>query len=1415
MVIKLGLDDADFGRGVANSKKQVSYLAKEMSANMKIADMAGNQLGKLGTKYDGLSKIIGAQERQVAELKKAYEGSFVDGKATESTKRLASQLQDANGKLAAHKQQLIDTAGAIAEYKIKNEGLTGAINKTSESLVKTGSAMQTTGSALTKGLTAPLVAGVTAVTAAAISWESSFAGVKKTVDEVTDANGKVTYSYTQLESELRGLAKTLPSTHAEIANVAEAAGQLGIQTENVTAFTKTMIDLGESTNMSAEDAATGLARFANITQMSQNDFDKLGSVLVDLGNNFATTEREIMDMGLRLAGAGKQIGMTEAEIMAMAAALSSVGIEAEAGGSAFSKVMVNMKLATETGAGAFDELERVANNAGVTLGELGQAVVNGGKELKAMGDKVGIPAKSLSKMYEEADKAAVSLENFSDVAGLTNLEFAELFKNDPSKAIMKFVEGLSKAEEQGTSAIKVLDDMDITEVRLRDSLLRAANASGVFEDAIAMGSKAWKENTALTEEANKRYETTESKLKMLKNEAVDVAIEMGGPFVDALRDGLQAAKPLIEKLAEMAKAFSDADPKTQQMIVGLVGFSAAAGPLLSLTGGLTKGVGKLGGSFVDLLAKMAKKTAVTEMTTALAEGAISAGEFGGAASLAGGAKGIGGLVSAIGLSMPVVLGLVGAGGALALGYGAWKLWGEEAYNSAKRTKEWGVDVGKVTSDTLYSVKGDIESASGQLGLLTEGFNVNKNTMVDNFETIGQTIENSLIKKIEGLDNLLQQIPVTTNKVLNDLVQNEKEKAEGALAIVQANAAEIQKIRENASKNNRELNVAEASMIRDLALNTTKAYVDTLDISYKEKQNILKAMNGDVANATKEEAKLWLQSLGEQRQAQQKHAAKSLEEQKKYLKEMGYNLEGEFAQQYLKEWNEVNKVTTDGFDTQMALIMDKYPELMNEVSLSNGQLIDSTSDLGQALAKQNEYIVDKARDLSISLSKTATENAEILAWKADQATTYGKIWNELVFDKKTGEVSTNAAEAVTEAAKNTQTWNELRMVLHEANIDSNAKKVIGEAAIANGWWEGMAWADKEAVLQDEFSIATYKALESSGQWAELSFEEKKAILYSNTPDVIQSTLQNLGLWEALDPSVKQLIGINTSVVKATQGGEAALDSYDENNPVTKQLLGNAYPVVTSAKEGEGALNRYSNNNPNTKNLLGNSYPVVQATSQGGSALTTYANNNPKTKNLNANDKASGPAGTATGAVQNFARQGDKTVTLTTKIKTIFQEFKEKYFAKGTNYHTGGPAVVNDQRGSLYRELVELPSGQMFIPEERNVRLNLPRGSKVYTASQTKQMIPHYAEGVGVPSNATIVNSLRSVNNNSIDRTGEIASVMRQTLNAILELKNVVSNIDLNNKENLQVVLDSGTLVGELYEGINQKLGEANTYERRGR
>lgn len=252
-------------------------------------------------------------------------------------------------------------------------------------------------------------------------------------------------------------------------------------------------------------------------------------------NNFATTESEIVEMSLRLAGAGTQIGLSEAQIMSFAAALSSVGIQAEAGGSAFSKVMVEMQLAVETGSSR--------------------------------------------------------LKEFATVAGMSVDEFRKAFQEDASKAIIAFIQGLASAEQRGMSAIAVLDAMGISEVRLRDSLLRAAGASELFTQAIEVGNKAWDENTALTTEAQQRYETMESKLKILWNRIKDVAITLGDSLLPALTKALEAAQPLINKLAQLANWFANLDQGMQQTIIAAIAAVAALGPLMVVIGNVIKVVG--------------------------------------------------------------------------------------------------------------------------------------------------------------------------------------------------------------------------------------------------------------------------------------------------------------------------------------------------------------------------------------------------------------------------------------------------------------------------------------------------------------------------------------------------------------------------------------------------------------------------------------------------------------------------------------------------------------------------------------------------------------------------------------------------------------------------------------------------------
>lgn len=1197
---------------------------RSINSAMKAQETA---LKSQGTAWDSNSKKITNQKAQYNLTGKAIENYTAQlAKQREKYDGLTESIGDVNNATADQKTQLLSAEAAVNKTVAELERLTTQHNelgkqiaigesnwtKSGEAMEKFGGKVSSVGDGMSSfgkkysmGVTAPIMAGAGLVTKAAMDWETDFASVMKTNDEVVDSNGKVVYSYDELEAGLRGLTSTYHSSHSKIAGVAEAAGQLGIETQNVVDFTETMIMLGETTVFSAEDASFALARLANITGMPQTEFRNLGSSLVELGNNFAATEAEIGNMAMNLAAAGTQVGMTEGEILGFAAALSSVGIEAQAGGTAFSKVMIEMQLATETGIGAFDELKAHAEDQGVSWEQLTLAVRNGGKELTDVSGKMGFTSAELRKMYKEADNSKTSLEEFADVAGMTSEQFANLFKENPAEAIMEFVVGLSKAEEQGSSTIKVLDDMGISEVRLRDALLRGANASDLFSDSIRMGNQAYDEGTALADEYAIRQETVAHKLGVVKNQVRDVAIDMGGPFLDAFGSAIAASQPLIEKLAELAKKFSELSPETQETIVKTLLYTAAIGPAASITGSFLSKVGggistvgnfakKIGEVSGTLRAKKDALAVASDGTVRLASEVVTATDKSNwfTTSILGAKSGTGLFAKGLGL-LTSPLGLTVA--ALGLGAIAYQTWGKEALESSRRTREWGTDVGAVTHETLSSVKNDTEAAAGQFGMMAQGFETDSVKMVESVESIGRTIEDSLSRKIEGLKGLLDELPEAFDAAMKSMLEGEIEAAENALVTVQENTQRISEIKANAAKHDRDLSVAESKIIQDLARDTTRAYVETLDVSADEKSRILDAMNADVENATKEQSKAWLQALGEQRRAAAENSTELRKDMEKNLEALGYNLEGEFAQKFLGAWDEINQTTIDGFDAQMAAITAKYPELINEVSLANGQLINATSEAGQAMIANNKSIIENAENMSRQLAINATKNAEKQAWTANEANKHlgsaAETWNNLVFDEKTGEVKTNTNEVIIEATKDAQTWNDMKLLIHEADLDSNAKRIIGEAALANNWWEGMAWGDKEAILQDEFSITMYEALESAGNWEGMSLEAKTAFLYSNTPEVMAETMLDLGLWEAFEPEIKDLKADNFNLLSKLNESEEAYNRWKEIPDDTKELLGDNYDFLAVLATSETALGLWNEMPTSVKEILANNQDLL--------------------------------------------------------------------------------------------------------------------------------------------------------------------------------------------------------------------------------
>lgn len=1361
MKVILDLDSSAFSKGLEGAKKSVAYNTKAMKAQMQVMNYSGDKVGALQAKYDGLSKTLSSNEKYMSKLKTQYDKSFdVNGKATASTAKYANELNQAIAKSASYEAQMKTTTGQIARMKVETEGVTGKLKAQSDQWIKSGKKiesfgkkMSSIGSTLTMSVTAPIAAGFGLATKKAVDFQTQIGEIgplltnggkmtteyRNQLDQMSDSSKKWAKEYGVSTTEINtGLAEIVRKGY-------DANQTLGVMPSILDATKASGDDFNDVMNVTTEV----ISQF-NLKGKDYNSTVKNATRVTDALTYVANaTSAGFSDLGLAMGYVGpvaNSLGMDVEETASAIGLLSDAGIGGEKAGTALRGALTRLLKPSKQNIAGFEQL-------GISVDEF----KNGTLTLPDMLNKI-----------------KVNTEGWTDAQRTSAIALA--FGTESQSAMNVLV-------NQGGDALKGLTK-------------ETYNANG-----------------ATKEIAKSMNNLPANKLARFKESLNVLAITAGEKL-------LPIFTPIIEKTTKMINKFSELDDASQKNILKWSGIAAAAGPTLKLLGGSvaifgkTKtAVGKLTGSLVELAAKTAEKKAMnTFASTVTAAGT--------AASSAAGASGVGAMTTSLGLLAPALLGVVGVGGALALGYGAWKTFGEEAWNSSQRVKEWGSDVGSQVDSTLDTVKEKTNETSGQFGLMTEGFNQNTGPMVKNFETIGATIESSLTKKIEGLDNLIKNLPGSVTDSMKQIVENEKDMNQSALEKIQENNERIKEIREKSSKEHRDISVAEAQMISDLSKDTAEQYVNTLDVSAEQRKAILNSMTGDVANATKEQAETWLKSLGEQRNASKNHSAQMRKEQEKWLKEWGYNLDGEFAQKYLAEWDKINGATTDGFDSQIAAIVEKYPELTDKIHLATGEVIEASAGASQYLIEDNQKLLDNAGYMADKLAENAKKNANTLKWVAKEGTDGAKEWNSLELIDKEGNVKTNAPEIIKEASKNITTWNNLKMVLHDANIDSNAKKMIGEAAIANDLWRGMAWEDKEAVLQDEFSINVYKALESSGKWDELDFEQKKAVLYSNTPEVMAETLFNLGLWNDYQPEIKNLNAKNYDFLQTLSKSEEKLKIWNET-PVDikelfakntdflnkifsseeklnlwnsipdseKKLLADNMDFLTKISTSKETLNQWNQLPTDQKNILannedllnkifaseesfnawkaipdpikrmlGDNVDILTKVKAGTISIEDYNKNVlPLLKKLfGDNSSLTGAVGDATGLITNYNEKINpiekvfNTSSNAPEISSALDILNDSWNripeksskkinvdfigpmpknAKGTNFHPGGAAMVNDQKGSTYEELVTLPNGEAFIPKGRNVVLDLPRGSKVLNATKTKRLVPKYADGIG--------------------------------------------------------------------------------------
>lgn len=502
----------EFDKSAANIKKALELLQKETKALQKefknTGDIEKFKQAVLNLKDEQIvaARSVQAWADEVAKAKREH-GAF-----SKEYVRAIKEWQTARDRLASIGVQIQKNEELLARFTSPED-----IQKMAEAFENVGGKLENIGdiagnvAQALSGMSRMAQDGLKKAAENAIAYESAFADVKKTVDETN------TTSYVALSAGLRQLSKEVPVAADELARIAGLAGQMNVPADDIIAFTKAMVDFGNSTNITAEQATEDIAQIYNVIGKG-GDFstlDNLLSVIVDLGNNSATTEKDITEMLRNISASASRVGMTEQQMAALAATLASLGLD-KGGASAISTLMTKIDMAVSTNAD--------------------------------------------------------SLKDWADAAGVSVSNFRKLWQDDAAGALATLLDNLRKTADEGGNLNEVFADLNIKEMRRIDTMGRLVNANDVYRDAMDRANAAFEDGTALTEEANKRYDTLESKIQIMRNTFEDFALTIGNMFM-----------PIMEKVVDVATKFADflgsLPPKMQGVIAGIGVLLAVVAPL--------------------------------------------------------------------------------------------------------------------------------------------------------------------------------------------------------------------------------------------------------------------------------------------------------------------------------------------------------------------------------------------------------------------------------------------------------------------------------------------------------------------------------------------------------------------------------------------------------------------------------------------------------------------------------------------------------------------------------------------------------------------------------------------------------------------------------------------------------------------
>lgn len=1141
------------------------------------------------------------------------------------------------------------------------------------------------------------------------------------------------------------------------------------------AITTPLVGIGVAAMTTFGNFEQQMNRVKAISGATGGQFDQLKQRAVELGASSVFSASEVAQAMENMASAGMNVNdiySASAGVMDLAAVSGrDMGLAAEAVASA----MNQFGIAGENATHVADVYAKAAADTNAETVDMAEAMKYAGPVMSSLNSSfeetaaaIGIMSNAGIKGSQAGTTLRTAMQRLAaptDVASklMQSLGISAYNSEGQMKPISELLPHLQErlsglSEEQRNNALNTLFGKESL-----SGMLALLDSAGPEFDGVVSGLQ--NSNGAAKEMADTMNSGLSGSIENLKGKLETAAItvsERFAPYIEQLAD----------KVGELTEWFTNLSEEQQDQIIkwGLV--AAAAGPALVVFG---KVAGTLGTTFKALgtvssgIGKLVGKVAPLITNFAGMETA--------AVGATGATSGLGTSISL--LSNP--LGVVVGGAALLTG-------GLVVLAEAKeRARESAEKYGTTLSNDTKGKLDEFSSAVTTAQTAMTNFETGATQSADN---VKQAVADMMSAITQGAEDSKARIDVLAQKygLTDEQVAAAKAKQDLIVSNSQTMTDQITAIYEKHNGDVSRLTTTEKTIVENNMRELCKARVQELGLGKDKEKAILEVFNGDVKNMTmaqlKDQSSALQEAMKEEQQSyktQRDEIKESLDlgliDQEQYnskmaaLKTQHNATMTEFGQALTKVAQE-----QDAQSGQFGVYAEKIRQVLEDYDMSfedlSKQALESANQIGQNTAMIGTYTSDMSAD-----AKSATDQ-----------------WNALTLDPLTGELKTNATQEVANALTAENGWNNMEFILKNANVNSNARVEVADALQKLGEWDNTTPEQKELLFQnDKGLLAIYESKEQLDIWNGMPANVKELLGENEKFTSSTKTAQEmLDKWNNATPDQKELIASN----QTSEGVSAAIDMLLTVPDEKKTDVKAENNTAQGAADAKATVDSISQGSP-----IG-VFALDMTGSQTASAQSKIDNTQQKSPaSLKAQNDTGDGTSKAQAAIDKVMQRAPIAIravdNATTTVRSIVGGFPafhtikvvaeaagsliNKIFKneKGTNFHPGGLALVNDQKGPTYRELVTLPDGTSFIPQGRNVMLPLPRGSKVLPAGKTKQLFPRYANGIGfentrVADVARRIGNLQSQSDTVVLTDHGDNSNINQALNKLIEL--VAENTD---------------------------------------